>query len=54
MHSLIGHGHEAIRRQRSQLKDSGHRSAHLAVEGFEATIDEHLAMLKQRLEGESR
>jgi hypothetical protein len=55
MHSLVGHGHEAIKRQREQLKDSGHARAHKAVEGFEATMDQHLAMLKRRLEalGES-
>src|ERR1041384_1051301 len=55
MHSLAAHGHEAIKRQREQLKDSGHAQASAAVEGFEATMDEHLAMLKRRLEalGES-
>jgi hypothetical protein len=49
MHSLISHGHQAIKRQREQLKDSGHPPARAAVEGFEATMDEHLAMLKRRL-----
>src|SRR5437763_513427 len=55
MHSLIGHGHEVVKNQRAQLKDSSHQAAYLAVEGFEATLDNHLAMLKQRLEaiGES-
>jgi ferritin-like metal-binding protein YciE len=55
MHSLIGHGHQAIKRQREQLKDAGHPQARSAVEGFEATMDQHLAMLERRLEalGES-
>jgi hypothetical protein len=55
MHSLIGHGHEAIKRQREQLKDAGHAQAQTVVAGFEATMDQHLAMLKRRLEalGES-
>jgi len=55
MHSLIGHGHEAIKRQRNQIDKAGHPRAHAAVEGFEATMDQHLAMLKRRLEalGES-
>jgi ferritin-like metal-binding protein YciE len=51
MHSLIGHGHQAIRRQRDQLKDAGHPDAKRLVDGFEATMDQHLAMLKTRLEG---
>jgi hypothetical protein len=51
MHSLIGHGHEAIRRQKEQLKDSPHADAKRAVDGFEETMDQHLAMLKTRLEG---
>jgi hypothetical protein len=55
MHSLIGHGHEAIRRQRELLKSSGPPAAYASVEGFEATIDQHLGALKRRLEamGES-
>jgi ferritin-like metal-binding protein YciE len=55
MHSLISHGHEAIRRQKQQLKDSPHAEAKRAVDGFEETMDQHLAMLKKRLEamGES-
>ena len=55
MHSLISHGHEAIKRQREQLKDAGHPQAFAAVQGFEATMDQHMAMLKRRLEaiGES-
>ena len=55
MHSLVSHGHQAIKRQREQLKDAGHPPARAAVEGFEATLDQHLAMLRRRLEaiGES-
>jgi len=55
MHSLISHGHQAIKRQRDQLKDSGHADAIRAVSGFESTMDRHLEMLKTRLEamGES-
>jgi hypothetical protein len=51
MHSLISHGHQAIRRQREQLADAGHPDAKRAVDAFEATMDKHLEMLKTRLEG---
>jgi len=55
VHSLITHGHQAIKRQRDQLKDSGHADAVTAVSGFESVMDQHLAMLSARLEamGES-
>ena len=51
MHSLVGHGHQAIRRQRDQLKDAGHPDAHGAVSRWEAAMDQHVAMLQKRLEG---
>lgn len=55
MHSLISHGHDAIKQQQAQLKDSPHADARRAVEGFEETMDQHLEMLSERLEaiGES-
>ena len=55
VHSLITHGHQAIKRQREQLKDSGHADAVRAVAGFESTMDKHLEMLSSRLKamGES-
>jgi excinuclease UvrABC ATPase subunit len=49
MHSLVSHGHQAVRRQREQLKDAGHPDAQKAVAGFEETLDRHLSMLKSRL-----
>jgi ferritin-like metal-binding protein YciE len=51
MYSLIGHGHQAIRRQREQLKDAGHPEAERAVAGWESKIDRHVAMLEDRLKG---
>jgi hypothetical protein len=55
MHALVGHGHQAVRRQRDQLKDAGHADAHAAVARWEAGLDQHLAMLRDRLQaiGES-
>jgi hypothetical protein len=51
MHSLLRHGHDAIRRQRDNLKDSGHPDAQAAVARWEETLDRHLAMLDERLKG---
>jgi hypothetical protein len=51
MHSLVRHGHDAVRRQRDQLKDAGHPDAQGAVARWEETLDQHLAMLADRLEG---
>jgi hypothetical protein len=51
MHSLISHGHQAVGRQRDQLKDAGHPHAFQAVQGFEAMLDGHMAMLQDRLKG---
>jgi hypothetical protein len=55
MHALVGHGHQAVRRQRDQLKDSGHPDAQAAVARWEAALDQHLSMLQDRLKalGES-
>ncbi|HEV8634048.1 MAG TPA: hypothetical protein VG370_07395 [Chloroflexota bacterium] len=51
MDSLISHGHQAVRRQRDQLKDSGHPDAFRAVQDFESMLDQHMAMLQNRLKG---
>ena len=51
MHSLVRHGHDAVRRQRDNLKDSGHPDALAAVSRWEETLDQHLEMLEQRLKG---
>ena len=55
MHSLIQHGHDAIKQQRENLKNSNHKDAFQAIERFESTMDTHLAMLETRLDaiGES-
>ena len=55
MHSLVQHGHNAIKKQRDNLKDSKHRDAFQAIERFESTMDVHVTILETRLDalGES-
>lgn len=55
VHSLVEHGHQAIRRQKEQLKDSGHADALAAVSAFEETMDQHIERVQARLKamGES-
>lgn len=48
MHALINHGLRAIDRQAESLQGSQHQRALVAVQGFQRTLQTHLAMLDAR------
>jgi ferritin-like metal-binding protein YciE len=49
MHALERHGLQAVSRQAEQLQDAKHADALRAVQGFQATLESHVAALDQRL-----
>jgi len=49
MHSLESHGHSAISRQVSQLKDSQHPQAYALVAEFEQLTERHMSQIEERI-----
>jgi hypothetical protein len=49
LHSLLEHGHKAIKRQRENLKDSDFPDASAMVADFEQVLDRHTSAFEQQL-----